>query len=63
MPPPQNGARMDEDLGDPRERVTGGPMGYEHGMRDERQEGKKKHKRTSRPETQDEPRTGQEKAA
>ena len=30
----QNGSRMDEDPVGPRHRVAGGPVGYEHGMRD-----------------------------
>ena len=30
----QNGPRTDEDPVGPRHRVAGGPMGYEHGMRD-----------------------------
>ena len=30
----RNGPRMDEDPGGPRHRVAGGPVGYEHGMRD-----------------------------
>ena len=30
----QKGPRMDEDLVGPRQRVAGGPVGYEHGMRD-----------------------------
>ena len=30
----QNGPWMDEDPVGPRHRVAGGPVGYEHGMRD-----------------------------
>ena len=30
----QNGPRMDEDPVGPRHRVAGGPVGYQHGMRD-----------------------------
>ena len=30
----QNGPRMNEDPVGPRHRVAGGPVGYEHGIRD-----------------------------